>query len=291
MIEHYISFDFETATGKNPCSIGIVEFKEGRVVNEYYSLINPMVEKFNPFTTRIHGITAKDVQYEKTFDKVWDEIKHFFENQIIIAHNSSFDLSVLEFSLNKYNIEIPSFKCYCTLRLSRKILDLDNYKLSTLSQYYGIVQNNYHNALEDAFVCGNVFSNLLLEVQNINQIIKNDYKPLKTPKKQINEIATNELVSNKEESISLRVEFLKLFNVQTEKLKGQTFVVSGVFETISRNELKKLIEDNGGKVSSSISSKTTYLVAGDKMGPSKRTKAENLNIPIISEEEFLSNLK
>ena len=75
---------------------------------------------------------------------------------------------------------------------------------------------------------------------------------------------------------------------QTDKLKGKTFVVSGVFETVSRDELKKLIEDNGGKVSSSISSKTSYLVAGDKMGLSKRTKAETLNVLIISEQDFLN---
>lgn len=74
---------------------------------------------------------------------------------------------------------------------------------------------------------------------------------------------------------------------QTEKLKGQSFVVSGVFEKVSRNELKKLIEDNGGKVGSSVSSKTSYLVAGDKMGPSKRTKAETLGVTIISEDDFL----
>ncbi|WP_400079435.1 NAD-dependent DNA ligase LigA [Winogradskyella sp. R77965] len=78
---------------------------------------------------------------------------------------------------------------------------------------------------------------------------------------------------------------------QTDKLKGQSIVVSGVFETVSRNELKKLIEDNGGKVSSSISSKTSYLVAGDKMGPSKRIKAEKLDIPILTEEDFLNQLK
>ncbi len=77
---------------------------------------------------------------------------------------------------------------------------------------------------------------------------------------------------------------------QTDILKGQTFVVSGVFEKLSRNELKKMIEDNGGKVGSSISSKTSYLVAGDKMGPSKRTKAESLGVPIISEDDFLGIL-
>ncbi|ADV51518.1 NAD-dependent DNA ligase LigA [Cellulophaga sp. E16_2] len=77
---------------------------------------------------------------------------------------------------------------------------------------------------------------------------------------------------------------------QTEELKGQIFVVSGVFEKVSRDELKKLIEDNGGKVGSSVSSKTTFLVAGDKMGPSKRTKAESLGVAIISEDEFLALL-
>ena len=75
---------------------------------------------------------------------------------------------------------------------------------------------------------------------------------------------------------------------QTEKLKGQTFVVSGVFVKVSRDELKKRIEDNGGKVGSSVSSKTSYLVAGDKMGPSKRTKAETLGVKIISEDDFLT---
>jgi DNA ligase (NAD+) len=77
---------------------------------------------------------------------------------------------------------------------------------------------------------------------------------------------------------------------QSEILAGKTFVVSGVFETLGRNELKKLIEDNGGKVASSVSSKTTFLVAGDKMGPSKRNKAEQLGVPIISEQDFLALL-
>ena len=86
--------------------------------------------------------------------------------------------------------------------------------------------------------------------------------------------------------MQLEISAEKLAN-QSDKLAGYIFVVSGVFE-MPRNELKKLIEDNGGKVSSSISSKTTYVVAGDKMGPSKLQKAESLGVTIISEEEFLN---
>ncbi|MBU2951646.1 NAD-dependent DNA ligase LigA [Tamlana agarivorans] len=77
---------------------------------------------------------------------------------------------------------------------------------------------------------------------------------------------------------------------QTELLKGDIVVVTGVFETVSRNELKKLIEDNGGKVSSSISSKTSYIVAGSNMGPSKKDKAEKLSVLLVSEREFLQKL-
>ncbi|WP_411031002.1 NAD-dependent DNA ligase LigA [Spongiimicrobium sp. 3-5] len=91
----------------------------------------------------------------------------------------------------------------------------------------------------------------------------------------------------KEYGLQFELSAEKLLN-QTEKLKGQTFVVSGVFEKVSRNELKKLIEDNGGRVGSSISSKTNYLVAGANMGPSKKTKAEGLGVPIISEDDFLA---
>jgi DNA ligase (NAD+) len=74
---------------------------------------------------------------------------------------------------------------------------------------------------------------------------------------------------------------------QTNILENQIFVVSGVFYQLSRNELKKAIEDNGGKVSSSISKKTNFIVAGDNMGPSKLTKAQDLGVAIISEQDFI----
>jgi len=89
--------------------------------------------------------------------------------------------------------------------------------------------------------------------------------------------------------VQLEVSAEKLAS-QTNLLENKIFVVSGVFEVVSRTELKKLIEDNGGKVSSSISAKTSYIVAGDKMGPSKKEKAEKLGVPLISELEFLQML-
>ena len=94
----------------------------------------------------------------------------------------------------------------------------------------------------------------------------------------------------KEFGVQMEISAEKLAN-QSDKLKGLIFVVSGVFETVSRDELKQLIEDNGGKVSSSISSKTSFVVAGENMGPSKKQKAESLGVSIISEAQFLQKIQ
>jgi len=77
----------------------------------------------------------------------------------------------------------------------------------------------------------------------------------------------------------------------SDKLMGMAIVVSGVFTNYSRNELKQLIAKHGGKNVSSISKKTTFVLAGENMGPSKRDKAEDLKIPIISEEEFINKIR
>jgi len=82
----------------------------------------------------------------------------------------------------------------------------------------------------------------------------------------------------------------KELTLQSDKLSGQSFIISGVFEKFSRDELKDIIEQNGGKILSSISAKLNYLVAGDNMGPAKLEKAKKLNIPIITDEELLKLL-
>ena len=84
-------------------------------------------------------------------------------------------------------------------------------------------------------------------------------------------------------------EFLEL-EQESSSLEGKSFVISGVFQNFDRDGLRDKIISNGGKVVSSISSKLDYLIAGDKMGPSKLEKANQLSIKIITEEEFLNLL-
>jgi DNA ligase (NAD+) len=103
-----------------------------------------------------------------------------------------------------------------------------------------------------------------------------------------------------DEAHNLLIERLKKAGLQFElvekegasnKLEGKAFVVSGVFTSFSRDEIKEVIESNGGKNVSSISSKTDFVVAGDNMGPAKLKKASDLGITILSEDEFIQLLK
>jgi len=82
----------------------------------------------------------------------------------------------------------------------------------------------------------------------------------------------------------------KIANI-TDKLSGLNIIISGTFEKYSRDELKQMIEQNGGKNVGSISKRTSYLIAGENMGPSKLEKATQLGVPIISEDDFLKMLE
>ena len=149
------------------------------------------------------------------------------------------------------------------------------------------------------YVGETVAKKLAKHFENIDNILNSNFEELISVD-EIGEKIANSIIefSQNLENIEI-INSLKSHNIQFEIddsnknvssiLHGKSFVISGVFANFSRDELKKLIETNGGKVSSSISSKTTYLVAGSNMGPSKKEKAEKLNIKIISENE-LSNL-
>jgi DNA polymerase-3 subunit epsilon len=278
MITNFVAIDFETSYGHIPCSIGIIEFIDGVPVKEYYSLIKPIDLKFNPINSRINGIYLEDVINEREFSQIWDEIKYFFHDRIIVAHNASTDISILEKTLNHYQILKPNFKSFCTLTIARNLLNLDNYKLSTLAEYFSIEQNSYHNALEDAFVCGFVFTKFIDKMQ-LSKVEQRFGEECEVNKQKRKNFFVQNLVSKS------KINYSENENISVSIL-GKTFVVSGVFEIYSRDELKKAIEDNGGKVGSSISAKTDFVIAGDNMGPAKLEKANQLKIAIISEVDF-----
>ncbi len=152
-------------------------------------------------------------------------------------------------------------------------------------------------ALGIRFVGSTVAKKLAKHFKNITALMQADFDALIAVEEIGERIATSVIEFFKEnyninavkrlQNKGLQFEIIENDTSVSNKLEGLNFVVSGVFEKFSRNDLKKSIEDNGGKNVSSLSKKTNYLIAGDKMGPAKRTKAEQLEIPIISEDDYL----
>ena len=153
-------------------------------------------------------------------------------------------------------------------------------------------------ALGIRYVGSTVAKTLARHYKNIDKLISSNSIELESVDEIGEKIASSviEFFSDKE-NIEM-INTLKSYGLQfkleennnettSEILIGKSIVVSGVFEKYSRDELKKLIEINGGKVSSSISKNTSFILAGSNMGPSKKQKAESLGIKIIGEEEFI----
>ncbi len=152
------------------------------------------------------------------------------------------------------------------------------------------------------YVGETVAKKLAKHYKNIDALIQSPIEELTTVDEIGERIAGSVVEFFSNEQNMATIERLRNFGVQlemveidnpdaTDKLAGKIFVVSGVFEIFSRDELKKSIEDNGGKVGSSISSKTDYVIAGENMGPAKLDKAAKLNIAIISEKDYIAMLE
>ncbi|WP_404451570.1 3'-5' exonuclease [Virgibacillus necropolis] len=150
---NFVSIDFETANEKrhSPCAIGIVVANETGIVDEFYSLINPLMA-FSSFNTRVHGIVEADVIDAPTFTELWPKFESYLTDSIVIAHNASFDMSVLRKTLDHYNLTYPNMEYLCTVEISKNVWpDLMNHRLNTVATHHNILFEHHH-ALEDARV-------------------------------------------------------------------------------------------------------------------------------------------
>jgi DNA polymerase-3 subunit epsilon len=151
----FAAIDFETATSRrnSACSVAVVEVRQGKMSDAYYTLLKPPDMRFNYYNIRIHGIHPADVQDAPTFAEAWPELRQHLAGRIVVAHNASFDMSVLRCSLAENHIAMPDFYYCCTVKLSCKVWpDLENHKLDTVGNYLHI-DFQHHNALDDARTC------------------------------------------------------------------------------------------------------------------------------------------
>lgn len=150
-ISSFTAIDFETAQPKqySICQIGIVRVVDGQIVETYNQLVYPPENFYWDRFTAIHGICPSDTRYAPIFPDIWDEIKHYFEGQNVVAHNGAFDFSVLNKTLDYYGMNSVSFEQHCTYKIFKK-------KLNVLCDEHNITLQ-HHDALSDAKACAQLF--------------------------------------------------------------------------------------------------------------------------------------
>jgi DNA polymerase-3 subunit epsilon len=151
----FVAIDFETADSKrdSACAVGLVVVDRGEIVARDYRLIRPPRPQFNPFCVRVHGIYWEDVADQPTFGALWPELAPLFHGaDFIVAHNASFDKSVLHACCRQSHQAAPDQPFLCTVQLSKKTWELPNNKLPSVCSHLGI-DLKHHHAASDAEAC------------------------------------------------------------------------------------------------------------------------------------------
>jgi len=152
----FAAVDFETANHcpSSVCSVGIVIVRDGKIIDTCYSLIQPEPNYYHYINTQIHGLTCEDTDKAPVFPKVWAAIAPKIEGLTLFAHNKSFDENCLKAVFRTYGMDYPDYEFRCTCQLSkRKLPNLPNHQLQTVSEYCGYYLEHHHHALADAEAC------------------------------------------------------------------------------------------------------------------------------------------
>jgi len=303
----FITIDFETANSSRDsvCAVGLAKYRNGVLVDTLETLIDPE-DYFDGYNTHIHGITEEMVKGAPTFSTFYPTLKDFIENELLIAHFASFDISVFRHTCDKYNLDYPTFEYSCTYQLSKKIIPGEiNYKLNTLAKKYDI-KFEHHDALDDAKACGKLLVNLFAEAQTedfntllkkadlyLGKIFPGGFRGSLTKKKY-----------NPEKNFSLTS--ISTTNTEFDKdhpFFDQTLVFTGALKSMVRKEAAQVVVDLGAKCGNGVTKSTTFLVIGDydlqqfgdgfkssKIKKAEQLKDQGQDIEIVGEQEFLKML-
>lgn len=158
---NFAAIDFETATGQrhSACAVGIVSVRNGKIVDEYYSLIRPPDNYYSWRNTAVHGITARHTMNAPSFPQLFPYIAKRLQGVAVVAHNESFDRSVLMRTMEHYGMDYEKLllpdRWDCTLKIYRD-KGFEPARLNACCERLGI-ELDHHDALSDARACAKLY--------------------------------------------------------------------------------------------------------------------------------------
>lgn len=304
---NFTAIDFETATSKRSsiCEIGITVVRNSEIISSKSWLVKPPNNEYDSFNTYIHKITPAMTKHSPSFSIVWKEVLPFLEENVVVAHNTGFDMYALRDALLENDIPFPKFDYYCSYRIARYAIDnCYSYSLPNVCEALGINLDSHHRAEADSKACAEVFIKCIQktaiksfsELETKYHFKKGEFdvdlfKPQRSVGSSGSSIKVKDIVGDpsKFEEDSIFYEKVVCF--------------TGTCKYGVRKELLQKIADIGGKPVDSVTKNTDilivgqqdYRVVGESGMSSKQRKAIELknngqNIEIMSEEDFLSNL-
>ena len=157
-----VAIDFETADRHHICAVGIVSIENGKIIDEFHTLIQPPNNTYNWHTIQVHGIHPEDTENSPKFNTVYPEIKNRLQGKIIVAHNESFDRSVLQKTMLDFGLDYKelniSEQWECTMKMCRGNSKYPSGKLNECCAVDNI-ELNHHEALSDARACALLYLN------------------------------------------------------------------------------------------------------------------------------------
>lgn len=302
----FVCLDFETANSSRSsvCSIGISVYENGEMVEEKEWLVRPEPLYFEPRNIMVHNIREVDVLGEKTFPEIWSEIKPYLENQLVVAHNASFDLSVLRNTLDYYNLEWPTLRYCCTLVASRIFYNyLPSFKLNVVAKYLGFKGLKHHKASSDATAAGYILTQIFeeLETDDIDEVAEivgfslgylneETYSPCS--KKYIG------MVSGMRE-VFTGIDEMDEVDESVDFFRDKYVVFTGPLGIMERDQAESIVTRLGGIPWRNVTKKTNILVTNvenpesldpmcmsRKLATAMRYKQQGQEIILLNAEEF-----
>jgi DNA polymerase III subunit epsilon len=149
---NFVAIDFETANERrdSACAIGWADVRDNQIVDVGEVLIRPRELRFEYMNVQIHGIREEDVLDQPFFSELWPDIWTKLQGRLVVAHNASFDMSVLRGSLYSNQVVVPRLPYLCSMKISRRAWpDLPSHGLGYLAELHAIALQ-HHNAASDA---------------------------------------------------------------------------------------------------------------------------------------------
>ena len=289
----FVAIDFETATGsyESACALGIAVVRGMQVTETWYHLLQPPQNRYEEANVRVHGITPSQTADAPTLDQLWGEIRHFFEDNLVVAHNARFDTSVLRASLHSSE-GIPNFKWADTVEITRHLIP-GRHSLDACCSYFNIPLEHHHNALDDAVACANVAicCAKLVGCESVKAMQKQERFTVSD----FHRRSSYNRFQNKSVRLSDVKATVEQFDL-THPLYQKTLVFTGDL-SVDRAEAVQLAVNKGAVVKSGVSGKTQVVVLGRRESGApmsgKEKKARELiaagkDIQLLDEEAFLA---